>query len=153
MASASTRRLNPCPRGPSPVQFDPTAFVADTELVQELEKRATPVDCNSGRVLFDQDEPSVGLYILHSGKATMSITAEGQSVLQIETGPGALLGLPGLIGNQPYSMTAVAQPGAQVFFINREEFTAMMTANPGLSLKILQVLAAEVRTARRALYD
>jgi CRP-like cAMP-binding protein len=135
------------------VQFDPTAFVADPELVQELEKRATPVDCASRRILFEQGEPSVGLYILHSGKATMSIATVNQTIMEVETGAGALLGLPGLIGNQPYSMTAIAQPGSQVFFISRDEFTALMTANPSLSLKILQVLAAEVRTARRALYE
>jgi CRP-like cAMP-binding protein len=135
------------------VQFDPTAFVADPELVQELEKRATPVDCRAQRILFEQGDPVVGLYILHSGKATMSISADDQIVMETETGAGALLGLPGLIGNQPYSMTAVAHAGAQVFFISREEFTALMTANPQLSLKILQVLAAEVRTARRALYE
>lgn len=135
------------------MQFDPTAFVADPELVKELEARATPVDCTSQRILFEQDEPPVGLYIVHSGTATMSIATDGQTIMQVETGAGALLGLPGLIGNQPYSMTATAQPGALVFFISRDEFTALMTANPTLCLKILQVLAAEVRTARRALYE
>lgn len=135
------------------MQFDPSAFVADPELVQELEKRSTPVDCRFSRILFEQGEAPVGLYILHSGKATMSIAAESHTIMEVETGAGALLGLPGLIGNQPYSMTAVAQPGAQIFFISREDFTALMTANPQLFFKILQVLAAEVRTARRALYE
>jgi CRP-like cAMP-binding protein len=135
------------------VQFDPSAFVADPELVQELEKKATPVDCPGQRVLFEQGEPAVGLYILHSGSVIMTITAEDHIIMQVEIGPGSLLGLPGLIGNQPYSMTAIAQPGSHVLFISRDEFTALMTANPQFSFKILQVLAAEVRTARRALYD
>ena len=136
------------------MQFDPTAFVADPELIQELEKRATAVDCRTGRILFEQNEPSIGLYILHSGKATMAIRDDaGQLIMQVDTGAGALLGLPGLIGNQPYSMTAIAQAGAEVFFISREDFSALMASNPQLSFKILQVLAAEVRTARRALYE
>jgi CRP-like cAMP-binding protein len=135
------------------VQFDPAAFVADPELVKELEMRAAPVDCTSRRILFAQDDPPVGLYIVNSGMVNMSIATDGQTVMQVDTGAGALLGLPGLIGNQPYSMTAVAHPGATVFFISRDEFTALMTASPNLSLKILQVLAAEVRTARRALYE
>lgn len=134
------------------MQFDPSAFVADPELVKELEMRAAPVDCCSRRILFEQGDPSVGLYTVHSGTVTMSMSAEGQTILEVDTGAGALLGLPGLVGNQPYSMTAVAQPGAKVFFVSRESFTELMTANPSLSLRILQVLAAEVRTARRALY-
>lgn len=133
------------------MQFDPTAFVADPELIQELEKRSTPVDCQTNRILFEQGESAVGLYILHSGKATMSIDTDGQTVMRVETGPGALLGLPGLIGNQPYTMTAVAQKGAQVYFIGRKEFINLMKAHPQLSFKILHVLAAEVSTARRAL--
>jgi CRP-like cAMP-binding protein len=140
------------PEGTMFVQFDPTAFVADPVLVQELEKRAAPVDCSHERILFEQDEPSIGLYIVHGGKVTMAISAEGQTIMQVETGPGSLLGLPGIIGNQPYSMTAHAQAGAQVFFISREDFTALMADNPQLSFKILQVLAAEVRTARQALH-
>ena len=70
----------------------------------------------------------------------------------METGAGSLLGLPGLLGDQPYSMTARAHDGAQVNYISRAEFTAFMQSDPQLALKILQVLAAEVRTARRALY-
>jgi CRP-like cAMP-binding protein len=135
------------------VQFDPTAFVADPELVKELESRSTPVDCAAQRVLFEQGEPAVGLYIVHAGKATMSITAGDEKIMQVETGPGAILGLPAIVGNQPYSMTAIAQRGAEVFFLGREDFSTLMGTNPGLSFKILQVLAAEVRTARRALYD
>ena len=134
------------------VQFDPTAFVADPELVKELEKHATLVDCREKRVLFEQNDPSVGLYILHSGTATMTISAQGETIMQVDTVAGALLGLPGLIGNQPYSMTAIAHAGSVVFYISREDFTALMASNPQLSFKILQVLAAEVRTARRALY-
>lgn len=135
------------------VQFDPSAFVADPDLIHELEKRATPVDCARKRILFEQNEAAVGLYVLHSGTATMSIAAEDHVIMQVDIGPGALLGLPGLIGNQPYSMTAVAHAGARVSFINREDFSSLMATNPGLSFKILQVLAAEVRTARRALYE
>lgn len=143
----------PSPRGIVNVQFDPTAFVADPELIEELEKRSTPVDCSTDRILFDQGEPAVGLYIVHSGRATMTIVANGHTVLHLETGAGALLGLPGVIGNQPYSMKAVARQGAQVYFIGRKEFNELMAANPAHSFKILQILAAEVRTARRALYE
>jgi CRP-like cAMP-binding protein len=134
------------------VQFDPAAFVADPELLNELEKRSSPVVCDADRILFEQGETAVGLYILHDGRATLSMTAEGHTVLSVETGPGALLGLPGIIGNQPYSMTGIAHAGADVRFVGREEFTSLMHSNPKLAIKILQVLAAEVRTARSALY-
>jgi CRP-like cAMP-binding protein len=67
--------------------------------------------------------------------------------------PGSLLGLPGLIGNEPYTLTAVAHPGAQLSFIARDDFINLMRTDMLLSLKVLQILAAEVRSARRALRD
>ena len=135
------------------VQLDPTAFVADSELIRALAEHATPIVCDTDRVLFQQDEPAVGLYILLEGEATLSMTSQqGQPLFSVQAKSGSLLGLPGLISNQTYSLTAVAQAGARVSFLGRAEFTTLMESNPPLAFKILQVLAAEVRSARQALY-
>jgi CRP-like cAMP-binding protein len=135
------------------VQLDPTAFLADPELIRALSEHATPIVCDTDRILFQQDDPAAGLYILHKGEATISMTSQqGQTVLSVAAKDGSLLGLPGLISNQPYSLTAVARAGARVSFLGRSEFTTLMESNPPLAFKILQVLAAEVRSARNALY-
>ena len=141
-----------CPPGSVSVQFDPLAFVADPELVSALEERATPIPCDSDRVLFRQGEPAVGLYIIRKGKATLMMCAAGNEIMKMETGSGSLLGLPASIGNQPYSLTAQAHQGAQVKFISRDDFNALMHSDSDLAFKILQVLANEVRSARFALY-
>jgi CRP-like cAMP-binding protein len=75
----------------------------------------------------------------------------GEEVMSIDATAGSLLGLPGLIGDEPYSLTAVARKDAELCFISRDEFTNLMRTNPLLSLKVLQVLAAEVRSARQAI--
>ncbi len=135
------------------MHFDPSAFVADNELVEALEKRSLPFPCGKDQVLFRQGDPPTGLYLLREGRVTLSIDgAAGEAILCMVATPGSLLGLPGLLGNQPYSMTARADQGAQVRYISGAEFRAFMQSDPQLALKILQVLAAEVRTARRALY-
>jgi CRP-like cAMP-binding protein len=133
--------------------LDPSAFVADPELIQALGEHSTPIPCVGDRVLFQQGEPSSGLFILIAGEATLSMYSDlDEPILSVQAAAGSLLGLPGLIGNQPYSLTAVARSGAQVSFITRADFTAFMHADPESALKILQVLAAEVSSARRALY-
>ena len=135
------------------VQLDPTAFLADSELIRALSEHATPIVCDTDRILFHQDDPASGLFILHEGEATLSMASNrGAPILSIEAKSGSLLGLPGLVGNQPYSLTAVAHAGARVSFLGRSEFTALMESRPPLAFKILQVLAAEVRSARHALY-
>ncbi len=135
------------------MQLDSSAFLADPELIRALNEHATPIVCHTDRILFHQGDPAAGLYILHEGKATLSMAShQGQAILSVEAREGSLLGLPSLISNQPYSLTAVARAGARVSFLGRAEFNALMQSNPVLGFKILQVLAAEVRSARNALY-
>ena len=134
------------------MQPDSSAFVADPDLLRALETRATAVKCDEDAVLFNQDEPAVGVYILRQGSVMLTMTArDGQVIFCVEAMPGSLLGLPALISDKPYSLTAAARKGAEVSFVNRTDFFALVQADPQLSLKMLQVLAAEVRTARQAL--
>ena len=134
------------------MNLDPSAFVADQELIQALKKKSTEVSCGGDRILFRQGEVPAGLYILQKGEATLTMSAPaGESVVSIQATAGSLLGLPGLIGNEPYTLTAIACKDAQLSFVTRDDFTALMKAHPLLALKVLQVLAAEVRSARRAI--
>jgi CRP-like cAMP-binding protein len=135
------------------IQVDSSAFVAGSELVEALRSQSVPVQCPRDRVLFQQGDDPSGVYILHGGNATLTMTSiSGEELMHIESGPGSLLGLPGIIGNKPYSLTAVASRGARVSFVPREEFTALMAREPALSLMVLKILAAEVHTAREAIF-
>ena len=117
-----------------------------------LEKRATPFVCDEDRVLFRQGDQPTGLFIIHAGEATLSMDpGANENTFSCQATAGSVLGVPGLIGNQPYSLTAVACSGAQVSFIARDDFNALMQSDQPLMLLILQVLAAEVRSARLAL--
>jgi CRP-like cAMP-binding protein len=134
------------------VQLDPSAFLADQDLLQALQKRATPLACNEDLVLFRQGDAPAGMYILVKGEATIAMNGEGgEPFMSIKAGAGSLLGLPGLIGNQPYSLTAIALRGSQVSFIARDDFNALMQSELPLLIKVLKVLAAEVRSARLAI--
>jgi len=134
------------------MNLDPSAFVADPELVQALGLRSTPVPCADGQVLFHQGDSPTGVFILQNGEVTLTMTStNGKTVMRALAPAGSLLGLPGLIGNEPYTLTATASKDAQCKFVPRAAFTSLMQSDTTLSLKILQVLAAEVRSARRAI--
>jgi CRP-like cAMP-binding protein len=136
------------------LQPDPTAFVADPDLLGALETRSTVIVCRTERLLFNQDDPAVGVYIIRDGAATLAMhTLDGQPIFSIETPPGSLLGLPAVVSDEPYSLSAIAHAGAKVSFVGRSDFFAVMQAEPLLSIKMLKLLAAEVRTAREALHQ
>ena len=95
----------------------------------------------------------MGLYILHEGEVTLSMTSqEGRSILSVQAMPGSLLGLPGSSATSPTRSPRSLAPAHRSAFVSSAEFSALMESNPPLSLKMLQVLAAEVRSARNALY-
>ncbi len=136
------------------MKMDAAAFVADQTLIEALRKHATPVECKGGRVLFNQGDSPDGLYIFHKGELALTMQSPaGDVVMNIPAIEGSLLGLPGLIGNVPYSLSAVAKSNAEVSFVSREELNSLMLSDPAVSVGILRVLAAEVRTARMALVE
>ena len=128
------------------------SFVADSTLIQALEHRAVPVPCMTGHQLFKQGEVPIGLYLLKSGKASLVMTAEdGEQVLHLKVGPGSILGVPAVVGRDFYTLSAFACPGAEVGFIAQKDFEDLIQSEPSLFPKVLEVLAAEVRSARLAL--
>ena len=128
------------------------SFTASRKLITALEKRSHPVSCEEGRTLFTQGEPASGLYILESGEAALMMESpSGRPVMCLRAGAGALLGLPGVVGSEPYTMTAVVHKGSDVRFVARQDFEELVQAKPALYLGLLKLLAAEVRAARMAL--
>ena len=136
------------------MKMDAAAFVADPGLVQALKVHSTPVACEQERVLFNQGDSPDGLYIFHKGKLRLVMRSQlGDTLMNIPAIEGSLLGLPGLIGGTPYSLSACAEKGSEVSYVSREEFARIMLSQPPIAVGILRVLAAEVRTARMALVE
>ena len=128
-----------------------SAFSADPELIEALQKRAKPAPMGPDRVLFRQGDPPTGVFILRKGNATLTSQSDGDAVLSVQAGPGSLLGLPAVVGGKPYTLTAQAAEGAEFDMVPCEEFVELMRTEAQLSFRVLQILAAEIRFAREAL--
>ena len=136
------------------VNFDSSSFIAEKELVEALEKRSSTVVCKEERKLFAQGGAPTGLYILRQGKASLSMESPtGGTLMSMTLFPGSLLGLPALIGNEPYTLSATASAGAELGFVTREDVNSLMLSDPTIAVRVLKVLAAEVRTARHAISE
>jgi CRP-like cAMP-binding protein len=65
-------------------------------------------------MLFRQRDLPIGLYIVRSGEAMLLLTDEnGNEVADIKVGAGSILGLPAVIANEPYSLSAMACAGSR----------------------------------------
>jgi CRP-like cAMP-binding protein len=103
------------------MSFDSSAFVSEPTLLQKLLEHALPLDCSKGPVLFRQGENPYGLFILRRGKAIMTLESErGAMLIRIQLAPGSILGLPALMSEKPYTMSAVAKRSAVVSYVTRK---------------------------------
>jgi CRP-like cAMP-binding protein len=134
------------------MNFESSAFVSEPTLLLKLLEHTVPLDCSKGRILFRQGERPYGLFILRQGKAVMTLENEhGAILIRTELAPGSILGLPALVSDKPYTMSAVAKRSAVVSYVTRKDFSALMLAEPKLAFEVLRVLAGEVQIARKAI--
>jgi CRP-like cAMP-binding protein len=128
-----------------------SAFLAGPELVEELERRAQPVEVAADGILFKQGDEPKGVYIVRNGLARLTSRSDGDAIMSLKAGAGSLLGLPAVVGSKPYSLTAEALAGAEISLLSSDDFVHLMHTEPLLSFRVLQVLAEEVRFARESI--
>jgi CRP-like cAMP-binding protein len=121
------------------------------ELVEKILNQSAEIIPQDG-VLFRQGDPADCLYFVKSGEATLMMEAGGKAVW-IRAGQGSLLGIPAIVGNQPYSMTAKACWDAEIFRLSSVVFNDLIKSEPKMQQAVLRILAGEVRVARQALSD
>jgi CRP-like cAMP-binding protein len=129
------------------------SFVADGNLTRALAARSKPLLSKAGQILFRQGDSPTGIYVLLSGTASLEMKAGQLKVMKFTVAAGSILSLPAIVGNQLYSMTALACHGSELRFVPRREFEDLIQAEPSLHPKVFEILASEVRCARLALSE
>lgn len=80
-----------------------------------------------GRILFTEGEPSRGVYVLRSGRATVSIcSSEGKVVILRTAKAGDVLGLNSVLRNSSYDTTIKTLESCRTDFIPRCELIKLM---------------------------
>jgi CRP/FNR family transcriptional regulator len=128
------------------------SFVADWKLFHALDMRSTSVDCKENQVLFNQGDPAEGLFIIRDGEASLVILSRTDDIIfSFCAGPDSVLGVPAVVGSQPYSLTATVRKGSNVGFVERDEFNDLLRKDPSLYPSVLKLLAGELNDVRKAI--
>ena len=126
-------------------------ILADSELCEEIEKLSGPILKRAGEILFREGESPGDAFFVKTGEVALTMRVSGGAVWAVRAKKGSLVGLPAVVGNEPYSMTAKAILDSQICQISHDDFQRLMQQNPRFCCNILQILAAEVHAARKAL--
>lgn len=98
-----------------------------------------------GRVLFAEGEPARGVYILRSGRATVSIaSSEGRVVMLRMAQAGDVVGLNSVLRNCSYDTTVKTLKPCRTDFIPRAELIEFMQQSQAGAQAILNILSREL---------
>jgi CRP-like cAMP-binding protein len=126
-------------------------YVLDSELAHELEKRSRDFTPQADRVLFLEGDPPHGVYFLKEGEVTLSMKSSNRNLISLQADGGALVGLPSVVSNKPYTMTATASIDAKLRRLEVKNFHILLETRPEISMSILRIMAEEIRSERQVL--
>lgn len=98
-----------------------------------------------GEVLLAEGEPARGIYLLRTGRATLSIASrDGRVVILRLAQPGDVLGLNSVLAGTVYDMTVKTVESCRAEFISRSEVMHLMERSGAAAQVILKILSREL---------
>jgi len=98
-----------------------------------------------GEVVFHEGEPARGVYILRTGRATVSISSsEGRLVILRVAQSGDVLGLNSTLRNSPYETTVKTLEPCRTDFISNVQLLRLMERSQAGTQAILKILGREL---------
>jgi CRP/FNR family cyclic AMP-dependent transcriptional regulator len=115
----------------------------DLELISRVVK---DVSHRAGTVIAREGEPGVGLFIIVSGTAEVTIGGKRKTRL----GPGDFFGEIALLDGGPRTATVTAVTDLELLGLTEWVFRGLMQEHPTIALKTLQQMAGRLRQATKA---
>ncbi len=139
MPEAQSRRAAALRRAPlfADLTEKELSFLADRAVLRRLEV---------GALIFSEDEPCEGLYVVESGAIKIFKTSASgrEQVLTVEGPGGSVAELPVFDGgNYPASASALSE--ASILFVSKKDFQALCLQHPEVALKVLKVVGSRLR--------
>ncbi len=98
---------------------------------KEFESIKLPSRYPAGSILFMENEPARGVFLVCSGKVKLSVSSKGGKTLILQMAkPGEVIGLSASMSGVPYEVTAEILYPSQIVFIRREDFLCFVHRFP-----------------------
>ena len=122
------------------------------DVVNRVAARAHGVFLRRGQVLFNQGDPSNGLYVLCSGLVRVSIVnADGDVLTLAVPEHGAPLGEMTLVSPDPRSATVTAMEDSSLLHLETGTMVALLTEEPALAAHLIGFLSQRLRESNETL--
>ena len=120
----------------------PLFATCDAREIERLGMLVEEVDLPAGRVLFTEGETADELFIIVSGQ----VRVERDGAVLANRGPGEFFGEIALVAGGPRTATATCVTPCRLLVVVRHDFHSLMDEFPALKMRVLETLAARVRS-------
>jgi CRP-like cAMP-binding protein len=104
---------------------------------------------SAGQIIFCEYEPGDSFYLIQSGRVKIvKIFGTIEKTIDILK-PGEFFGEMALLENAPRSASIVALDDCKLLEFNRNNFEDLMTGNPQLAIKLLELFAKRIYDQKR----
>ncbi len=101
-----------------------------------------------GEIIYFAGDPAERLYVVADGRVKLlRHTPAGKDVLLDMLSPGDFFGSLSSLGENLYAGTAQAHTAACVLSVEAEDFRAILEENPGITLKVLDIVSSRLEAA------
>ncbi|MGA9640494.1 MAG: Crp/Fnr family transcriptional regulator [Terriglobales bacterium] len=125
--------------------------VVSSAMQEELVRLGSAISEKKGTVLFRRGDAVHGLYLVRSGRVSLSLSEEAPALPTRIAGAGSVVGLPGTVAGTAYSLMAEVIEDAELVFVARAEVIECLQRNQALCFEVMDLLSAEISGARAAL--
>lgn len=141
MPQLGRKRLDACLVPPS----DEAAFPSLSHALQTANPAMMNLWRGRGNVLFTEGEPARGIYLLLTGRATVSISSPGGKIVILRVAQsGDVLGLNSTLRDCTYDVTVQTLEPCRTDFVTRSQLIALMERSPECTQAVLRELSHDL---------
>ncbi|MFM6930218.1 MAG: Crp/Fnr family transcriptional regulator [Bdellovibrio sp.] len=119
----------------------PICSSQEEKITEQIVKILQSKKYSKNSIIFDQEQPCSGLYLIKSGAVKISkLSPDGKEMLIEILHAGNTLGEAGLLGQEKHSDTATTTEESEVFFLPKQEFQIILMKHPELYQSVVQSL-------------
>lgn len=125
-------------------------LLAPPELQLEIRRLSSILHRQKGNFLFRRGDPGIGVFLVRTGKISLQLEGGDKLLPSRILGPGSIVGLPATLAGATYSLTAEVSEDAELDFVPRADFLALMATDAHLCLQAMNLLSKEIANLRSA---
>jgi CRP-like cAMP-binding protein len=108
----------------------------------------------AGTTIFEKGDPGTSLFAVLSGTVRISNqSADGKDAVLNMITTGGICGEIALLDGQPRTADACAVTDCELMFIDRRDFVPLVTQNPEIALKLIEILCGRIRHTSEQVED